>query len=287
MKDLVRDVRRRIYLAPFELRVLAGDVVKQITGTNMFTEAASLAYTTILSIIPALAVSFATFKAFGGMEKVYAVIEPMIVRNLAEGSEEIVIAQVHGFIKNVHTGAIGVGGCVGLIVTSMLLFYSIERAINKIWRVPTRRGGLWVLRRVAYYWFFITMGPLALAVTVGFASSYSIPFSKILPGGLGFFLAASLFFFMVFMLVPNRDVHWQAGFVAGIMTGAGLTVARASYAMYTREVLTYSKIYGSLSAVPVLLVWIYVVWVLVLSGAAVSAALQKLIDQEAALRVHR
>ncbi|MBI4677388.1 MAG: YihY family inner membrane protein [Elusimicrobia bacterium] len=282
MSDFVRDVRKRINLAPFELKGLALDVVKQMDGTNMFTEAASLAYTTILSIIPALAVSFATFKAFGGMEKLYSVIEPKIVENLAEGSEEAVIHAIRGFIANVHTGAIGLGGFVGLIFTSMLMFYSIECAINNIWRAPMRKGGLWIVRRIAYYWFFITMGPLALAVSVGVGSSMNIPFQKFLPGGTGFFLGASLFFYVVFKLVPNRHVHWQAAFVAGILTGAGWTVARASYGIYTREILTYSKIYGSLGAVPVLLVWIYIIWVIVLSGAAVAAAVQKMIDETAA-----
>ncbi|MBI5625361.1 MAG: YihY family inner membrane protein [Elusimicrobia bacterium] len=276
----IREVRKRVYLAPLEMRVLAVDVVKQISGTNMFTEAASLAYTTILSIIPALAVSFATFKAFGGMEKLYSLVEPMIIKNLAEGSEEAVILAIRGFIANVHTGAIGISGFAGLIVTSMLMFYSIECAINNIWRAPMRRGGLWVLRRIAYYWFFITMGPLAVAVAVGAGSSMSVPFSRLLPGGAGFFLLASGFFFVVFKLVPNRHVHWQAAFIAGIITGAGWSVARASYGIYTREVVTYSKIYGSVGAIPILLVWIYIIWVIVLTGAAVAAVLQKMIDDQ-------
>ncbi|MBI5883273.1 MAG: YihY family inner membrane protein [Elusimicrobia bacterium] len=281
MSDYVREMRKRVNLAPLEMRVLLKDVAKQVSGTNMFTEAASLAYTTILSIIPALAVSFATFKAFGGVEKIYSAIEPMIIKNLAEGSEEAVILAIRGFINNVHTGAIGITGFIGLIVTSMLMFYSIECAINNIWRAPMRRGGLWIVRRVAYYWFFITMGPLAVAVSVGAGTSMNIPFSRLLPGGTGFFFGASLFFFVVFKLVPNRHVHWQAAFIAAVVTGAGWTVARVSYGIYTREALTYSKIYGSLGAVPILLVWIYIIWVIVLTGAAVAAVLQKMIDEQA------
>ncbi|MFA6319049.1 MAG: YhjD/YihY/BrkB family envelope integrity protein, partial [Elusimicrobiota bacterium] len=197
MSDYIREVRKRVYLAPLEMRVLFTDVIRQMSGTDIFTEAASLAYTTILSIIPALAVSFATFKAFGGMEKLFSAIEPIIIQNLAEGSEEAVILAIRGFISNVHTGAIGIGGFVGLIFTSMLMFYSIECSINNIWRAPMRRGTLWMLRRIAYYWFFITMGPLALAIAVGAGSSMNIPFSRLLTGGAGFFLVASAFFFVM------------------------------------------------------------------------------------------
>ncbi|MFA6318847.1 MAG: YhjD/YihY/BrkB family envelope integrity protein, partial [Elusimicrobiota bacterium] len=105
---------------------------------------------------------------------------------------------------------------------------------------------------------------------------------RLLPGGAGFFLIASAFFFVMFKLVPNRHVHWQAAFIAGILTGAGWSVARGSYAIYTREVVTYSKIYGSLGAIPILLIWIYIIWVIVLSGAAVAAVLQRMIEESAA-----
>ncbi|MBI5211130.1 MAG: YihY family inner membrane protein [Elusimicrobia bacterium] len=278
-----RAVRKSLHSVPLEFRALVSDVVKQVNGTNMFTEAASLAYTSILSIIPALAVSFATFKAFGGMDKVYASIEPIIIKNLAEGSDDAIDA-IHGFIANVHAGTIGLTGFLGLVITSMFMFYSIETAINNIWRAPMRRGDLWILRRIAYYWFFITMGPLALAVSVGAASSMNIPFREVLPGGTGFFLATAVFFFVVFKLVPNRHVHWQAALIASLLTGLGWTVARASYTVYTRQVLSYHKIYGALGAVPILLFWIYIIWVIVLTGAAVSAALQKKIDEELAAR---
>jgi len=281
----LKEARRRISAVHFEFKALALDVYKQIAGTHLFTEAAGLAYTTILSIIPALAVSFATFKLFGGMDKVYALIEPLIIRNLAEGSDET-IAAIHGFISNVHTGAIGLSGFVGLVITSMCLFYSIETAINNIWRTPMRKGELWILRRIAYYWLFITMGPLALAVAAGAASSMNMPFGKVLPSGLGFFLATAAFFYAVFKLVPNKKVHWQAALIAAILTAAGWSVAKTSYAIYIRHVMTYHKIYGSLGAVPILLLWIYIIWVIVLSGSAVAAALQKQIDAGLQARAH-
>ncbi len=254
-----------------EARELAVDMSRMMTGTHLLTQAASLAYTTILSIIPALAVSFATFKAFGGMEKVYATIEPLIMQNLAEGSDDA-IGAIRGFIANVHTGAIGMSGFLGLVVTSMAMLYSIEKAVNQIWRVSMRRN--WV-QRIAYYWLFITMGPVALAVAVGAATSAAVPFKDIIPTGAGFFVSTTIIFTLVFKIVPHRPVHWKPALAAASLTAAGWSIARVTYSIYTREILAYNKIYGSLGAVPILLLWIYIIWVIVLSGAAMSAALQK------------
>src|SRR5687768_455968 len=78
--------------------------------------ASSLAYTTILSVIPLLAVSFAIFKAFGGLEKLYAVIEPMVLEYLAESASREAMQAIQGFIGKIHAGKVGAGGLIGLIV---------------------------------------------------------------------------------------------------------------------------------------------------------------------------
>ncbi len=173
--------------AAIDLVEIAKGIYHQMAGTQLFMIASSLSYTTMLSIIPALAVSFATFKAFGGMDKVYSTIEPLILQNLAEGSIDAMEA-IRGFIANIHTGAIGIGGFIALIFTSMTLLFSIEKGINQIWRLQIKRG--WV-QRVAIYWLFITMGPLALSVAIGAATSLNLPLKHILPGGTGLFLIST------------------------------------------------------------------------------------------------
>jgi membrane protein len=233
--------------------------------------ASSLAYTTILSIIPMMAVSFAIFKAFGGMEKLYQTIEPFILQNLAEGSSTEVIAALRRFVDNTHASAIGITGFVGLIFTSMSMLNSIESAINRVWGAPARRR---IFQRIATYWLFITLGPLAASVAVGIASGSSFPLPNLVPSGTGVFLLTILFFTAVFRWVPNTDVHWPYAVFSGIQTAVLLALARAAYGLYTSRVVSYNKIYGSLGAVPILLLWIYIVWAIILTGAAVSAALQ-------------
>jgi membrane protein len=245
----------------------------EIQRAQVFMAASSLAYTTILSFIPLLAVSFAIFQVFGGLHKAYDLIEPFILSNLAEGVSDQVTATLSQFIDNVHTKTVGVGGLIGLIFTSMSMLSSIERVINRIWNVPIRRG---LFQRLASYWFFITLGPLALAVALGFAGTSNIEVSKMFfPGGTGIFLVTAAAFTWIYKLVPDTKVSFLYSTVAGLTTATCFSVARVVYQIYTSHFLSYNRIYGSLSAVPILLLWIYIVWLIVLGGAALGAALQR------------
>jgi membrane protein len=261
------------------------DTLKQMKQAQLLTVASSLAYTTILSIIPVLAVSFAIFQAFGGMQKLYEVIEPMILSYLAEGADEQAIEALHRFIGNIHAGAVGVGGLIGLIFTSMSMLFSAEKAINHVWQAPITRG---LFQRISSYWLFITLGPLALSVLVGFATTSNLPISKFFPSGTGMFLITVSIFFCVYKWVPHVRVKWQYALISAAVTSTFFNLARLGYSLYTKNVVTYNAVYGSLGAVPILLLWIYIVWVIVLGGAALTAALQKrtqpISDSDAKLR---
>jgi membrane protein len=248
------------------------DVMTQVNQSQLLTVASSLAYITILSIIPVLAVSFAIFQAFGGMQKIYEIVEPLVLSNLAQGASEEVISTLHRFIDNTHAGAVGLGGLIGLIFTSMSLLFSAEKAINQIWQVKVTRT---MFQRIAAYWLFITLGPLALSVAVGIATSSNFPLMHLFPSGTGMFLIAIGIFFCVYTWVPQVKVRWQFSLLSAIITAVLWNFARFGYTLYTRHVVTYNAIYGSLGAVPILLLWIYILWVILLGGAALTAAIQK------------
>jgi len=254
---------------------VARDTAKQMGEAKLLMVASSLAYTTILSIIPVLAVSFAIFQAFGGMKKLYDTIEPIILSNLAHGASEEVIAALHRFINNTHAGAVGVGGMIGLIFTSMSMLSSAENAINLVWQTKVTRG---FFQRVSSYWLFITLGPLALSVAVGFATSSNLPLRHLLPDGTGMFLINIGLFFIIYKWVPQAQVKWGYALISAVVTATFWNIARLGYTFYTKTVVTYNAVYGSLGAVPVLLLWIYIIWVIILGGAALTAALQKRVE---------
>lgn len=253
------------------LRGVALDTNRQISEAQLFITASSLAYTTILSIVPLLALSFVIFKAFGGLDKVYETLEPFILSNLAEGTSDEVIQRLHSFIDNVHGGTVGIGGFFGLIVTSMSMLMSIENAFNRIWRAKNTRG--W-FQRIAYYWLFITLGPLALSVALGIASSSNVAISKVLPSGAGIQLIATLGLFIIYKFVPNTYVNWKYALISSFWTGILWSLSRLGYLLYVERFAAYHRIYGSLAAIPIILFWIYLLWLMVLSGAALAAALQ-------------
>jgi membrane protein len=253
------------------LREAAVDTGAQMKQANLFLVASSLSYTTILSLIPLLALSFAVFKAFGGMDQLYSAIQPFILNNLAEGVSEEAIGQIRDFIGKTQTGTVGLTGFVALIFTSMSMLASIEKAINVIWGVPNRRSFFF---RVSTYWMFITLGPLLLAVVLGIASSSRESVTAWLPGWFGIFAIAAIFFFALYKWVPHTKVHWKYALVSAVITSVLWNLARQAYVLYVRHFVHYDRVYGSLSAIPVLLLWIYIVWLLVLAGASLSAALQ-------------
>jgi YihY family inner membrane protein len=258
------------------LQSVVEDTVRISRQSELPLVASALAYTTLLSIIPALAVSFSIFKAFGGLDKLYESLEPLIVSSLAENSGHHAMSAVRGFISNARAGAIGAGGLLGLLLTTMSMVRSVDQAIHRVWGLQNRKD--W-FQRITQYWFFVTLGPLGLSLAVGYLSTLAAGEGKAvlqhLPGGSGLFLVVAACLLFLYKGVPTCKVRWAPAITAAIMGSALWNLARWGYTLYTTKAVTYDKIYGGLSAVPILLLWIYIVWLVTLLGAALSAALQK------------
>lgn len=269
--------KRRLEPVRVVLEKTLRDTWAQIQGAQLFTVAASLAYTTILSIIPLLALSFAVFKVFGGMDQVYDKLQPFLLNNLAEGVSDDAISTLAQFINQTQAGTVGLLGFFALVVTSMSMLSSIEQSINRVWGVPNSRP---LFLRFATYWMFITLGPLLLALIIGFASTSREIALHWVPGWVGIFLITTAGFFGLYRWVPNTKVYWGYAAIAALAAAILWNVAQAAYVIYVREVVSYDRIYGSLSAVPVLLLWIYIAWIITLAGAALGAALQRRIEGE-------
>lgn len=256
-------------------RSVLKDVITVMKEAELPLTASSLAYTTILSIIPLIAVSFSIFKMFGGMEKLYGTLEPFIFENLAEGSDEKTLETIRSFVSNIHAGTLGITGFIGLIITSMTMLASVEKSVNRVWKVPESRP---LFQRIQTYWMFITLGPLALAVALGGATTLNVSVKQILPSGVVLFPILVCVFFGMYKYIPHRRVYWQPALIASLTTSITWLVAKAAYSFYVKKVVAYDKIYGSLGAIPILLVWIYVAWLVILAGAALSAALQRRVE---------
>lgn len=268
------------------LAATVGDTIRYVRGAQLPLSASSLAYITLLTIVPLIALSFSIFKAFGGMQMLYRLVEPIIIENLTPGAGQEAVVAIRRFVESLHAGALGLTGLLGVITTTMIMLYSAEKAINRVWNVPMKHT---LVQRLAIYWFFITLGPLAIGIALGVLSLQIIPFlatspedSNYAPGvGTGpILLITAILFFLIYKWVPNYPVRTWPAVAAAIFASAAWNLARYGYVLYTRHFVTQSQLYGSLGAIPILLVWIYISWLIILVGAAYAAASQKGVQKE-------
>src|SRR5438552_1990338 len=192
-----------------------------------------------------------------------------------------VVGQIKSFIANVHSGALGLTGSIALVFVAIGLLSTIEATFNDIWGVT--RGRNWFVR-IIHYWAAITLGPLIIILAMGLAvgSQFQVvqDFIQETPivGGLIFklvpFFVLSGAFMLLYQLMPNTKVHWKAALVGGVVAGV-LWVANGSFnALFASRVVSASKIYGSLSAIPIFLFGLYLSWTILLFGAQVAYAYQ-------------
>ena len=179
---------------------------------------------------------------------------------------------------------LGVVGLAALLVTAIALILTIDRTLNGIWRVKKARP---LTQRVLIYWAAITLGPLLLAASLAL-TTYVVSASAGLVGKMPMsvrFLLDLFQFFLVaaglaglYRYVPNTFVLWSHAWAGGVFAAASLELAKKALSLYLSNVPTYSLIYGAFATLPILLVWVYVAWVIVLMGAVIAAYLPSLMS---------
>ncbi|MDZ4675872.1 MAG: YihY family inner membrane protein [Oligoflexia bacterium] len=246
----------------------------------IFTQATALAYTTLLSLVPVLAVAFFLFKAFGGFESLQAKLLPLIEQNLAPSFSDQISNYLTQFLTNVHAGAIGVFGIIGFIITSISTLATIEKTFNLIWGVKDARS---LGKRITTYWSLLTIGPMLLAVSIGMSSKALVwleddsgAISQVLLWGAALtpYLISGLLFSGLFLFMPNVSVNKWDALKAGGITGLVFELAKLLYASYAANAIAKNSVYGSLAIFPIFLIWLYVVWLIVLFGAELCCYFQ-------------
>jgi membrane protein len=238
--------------------------------------ASSLTFTTTMALVPLMTVTFAIFTAFPMFGSFRKALEAYLVQNLVpEMIAKPVLATLTQFALKANR--LGTVGLVVLVFTAVALMLTIDRTLNAIWRVRRPRP---LAQRVLIYWAVATLGPLLLGVSLSLAS-YALSASKglvnAMPGGVALALDAAEFLMMVsgfaalFHFVPNTQVRWAHAFAGGLFVAAGFDLTRRALAWYLGAIPSFSTIYGTFATVPILLLWIYLGWVIVLLGAVITA----------------
>lgn len=282
---------RRLPVAVLRFVRLLLLIWRQLVVDDALKTAQSLAYTTILSMVPALAVVFAIFKAFVGSEDLTAKVSGWLLGTLFAESVGEVTGVLQGFLGRADIGAVGAVGFIFLIVTAVNTFMSVEGAFNRIWRLQPTRPLHW---RLTSYYAVLTLAPalLALAFLVSgwlearVGASVSVGFASLLVGAGLETLALTL----MYKLLPHGHVHWRAAAIGGLSAGIGFEISRALFNLYVSSIYTGSvpsRIYGSFALIPVFFLWIYLLWVIILFGVELAYLVQNRNQLTAAVLTRR
>jgi membrane protein len=244
--------------------------------------ASSLTFTTTMALVPFFTVVLAVFTAFPMFGKLQTALQTWLVQSLIP---DAIARQVLGYLTQFAGKASRLGsvGLAVLVVTAFALVLTIDRTLNSIWRVKQRRP---LAQRVLIYWAVMTLGPLLLGASISI-SSYVISGSRglvaAMPGAVQVLLDVIEFFLLaaglaaLYRYVPNTPVRRSHAWAGALFAMLGIEIARRLLAVYLGKVPTFSAVYGAFATVPILLVWIYVGWVIVLMGAVIAAYLPSLV----------
>ena len=242
-----------------------------------------LSYVTLLSMVPLLAVIFSLLSIFPFFEKLKEEVEEFVFRNFVPELGDVLQEQILSFVDNATR--MTPFGLIVLLVVALLLLSSIDHTLNQIWRVGKNRG---IILSYSIYIVVLISSPVLLGTGLA-ANSYLVSLGGIEEGSdfsaiklilsSMHFLGSFLFFLLLYIVVPHTKVHfWSAVFGALIATLL-FELSKSVFALYFIHFPVYQAIYGALAVIPLLFVWVFISWVVVLVGAQISASLDGFLEE--------
>ncbi|HRN07204.1 MAG TPA: YihY family inner membrane protein [Ottowia sp.] len=245
--------------------------------------ASSLTFTTTLALVPFFAVVLAIFTAFPIFGQLKGALEQWLIDSLIPTS---IARNVLDYLTQFATKAneLGTVGLLVLLFTALSLVLTIDHTLNDIWRVSVKRP---LGQRILVYWAALTLGPLVMGASLAI-TSYVLTASRgwlpDLADGVNLALDTVQFVLMMlgltllYRFVPNTPVKWKHALAGGLFVAVCLALAKQMLGWYLSRIPTYSMIYGAFATVPILLLWIYLSWLIVLFGAVIAAYLPSLLS---------
>ncbi|MCB1866023.1 MAG: virulence factor BrkB family protein [Chromatiales bacterium] len=253
-------------------------VVRRFFSDDCLSSAAALTYTTLLALVPLMAVTLTSLTAFPVFERFSTEIQEFLFQNFVPASGDVLRDYLQDFVSNAK--ALTVAGIVFLLVTAVLLMATIDRALSRIFHVHGRRSAV---ASFLVYWSILSLGPVLMGVSI-VVSSYLLATPLVdqaaaTIGGRARLLAiaplvfSTLGFALLYVVVPNRRVPMRHALAGGLVAGLLFELAKRLFGWYVTTFPTYQAIYGALATIPVFLIWVYLSWVIALIGAEFTGAL--------------
>lgn len=257
---------------------LVRQTIQRARKERLAQVAGSLTFTTVLSVVPFLAVCFALFTRFPMFRRFEDALQQYLLRSL------LPLDMSRGVLKHLDQFAANAArltllGSVFLLVTAVALLLTIENALNQIWNVKRKRP---FLKRVGLYLLMLAVGPPVLGVSL-WASSYVLGVSMGLIGTLPHWLKVVLDFgpallsmavlSALYYFLPNTPVRRRQALAGGLIGSVCLELGKRVFGSYLLKVPTYKAVYGAFALVPVFLLWVYFSWLVTLGAALIAANL--------------
>lgn len=252
-------------------------VFKRFMVDGCFSTAAALSFTTVLSIVPCMAIIVAILRIMPSAAMIGEQVTQFIFQNFVPETGEVVQQYLQMFIQ--QSGQLSWLGAIFLLFTSLMMLVTMENALNGIWRVSTQRQGM---KAFMVYWALLTLAPLFIVGSIGISSYFfSINLFDLTTGAqrnqfvtsyLPFLLAMCGFTFL-YVVMPNCRVKVTHALVGGLVAACLFELSKDGFSFYISHFPAYKLIYGALASIPIFLLWVYLAWLVALFGAEVTNAL--------------
>ncbi|MCH7767917.1 MAG: YihY family inner membrane protein [Nitrospinae bacterium] len=277
LRQSLRGLSWNTVVYPFRVLWLA---LREFVRDGCAHKASALAFTTILTLVPILIVSFALFQAFGALKEVEARVQAFIFSHLIASSSQAISTYLTEFIHKTSAKTVGAVGVVALIGAAFALLNTVENVLGHIWNVRhTRRFG----QRLSYYIAMILLGPLLIGVSISITAKFTHTdlfrtlMSYAFVGKAIYFMTPLVFswlaFFLIYRFLTGVRVPLVPAALGAVIGGSLWELGKIGFDFYVLKLFAASKIYGSLVAFPIFLLWIYVSWFIILYGAELAYAI--------------
>lgn len=246
---------------------ISANVWHQFIEDKCLQQASSLAFNTLLCLVPLSAVALFLLKTFGVVENEESPLIASLGNFLPRYGAEEIVSRLTEF-TNKNLGSLSVGGFLFFLLVSTMLFMSVEQHFNDIWGARRRLPLLQAFQKYAVFYTLLSLGPLLIWLFFSTANSWL--FSHVFPWMLFYCI-----FLLMYIALPNTSVKWGPALIGTLIAGTLFQIARLPFGRYFELVWkNYNEIYGALALLVILAIWTYATWVIILLGAEVTNAVQ-------------